>query len=221
MDPHRLNDRIRVALVDDQSIVLEGLRTLLDTMPALWVDYATTQPSELIAEMRRNPVDVVVSDIRMPGLTGFDVVRRLGSWVRPIPVILLTTFDESNLLDEALAAGARGFLLKGATPEDLLAAIEAVAVGGQWLSPVVTQTMRRATRVSDRHGDAVAFDIFLTEREKGVLRLAATGLTNKEIAQALGLVEGTIKNYMSDLMTKLESRDRTQAVIRAIAAGLL
>jgi DNA-binding NarL/FixJ family response regulator len=81
--------------------------------------------------------------------------------------------------------------------------------------------MRRATRASDRHGDAVAFDIFLTEREKGVLRLAATGLTNKEIAQALGLVEGTIKNYMSDLMTKLESRDRTQAVIRAIAAGLL
>lgn len=221
MDPHRLNDRIRVALVDDQSIVLEGLRTLLDTMPALWVEYATTQPTELIAEMRRNPVDVVVSDIRMPGFNGFDVVRRLGSWVRPIPVILLTTFDESSLLDEALSVGARGFLLKGATPEDLLAAIEAVAAGGQWLSPVVTQTMRRATRASDRQGDAVAFDIVLTEREKGVLRLAATGLTNKEIAQALGLVEGTVKNYMSDLMTKLESRDRTQAVIRAIAAGLL
>ena len=71
MDPHRLNDRIRVALVDDQSIVLEGLRTLLDTMPTLWVDYATTQPTELISEMRRNPVDVVVSDIRMPGLNGF------------------------------------------------------------------------------------------------------------------------------------------------------
>jgi DNA-binding NarL/FixJ family response regulator len=221
LDPHRLSDRIRVALVDDQSIVLEGLRTLLDTMPTLWVEYATTQPAELIAEMRRDPVDVVVSDIRMPGFNGFDVVRRLGSWIRPIPVILLTTFDEANLLDEALAAGARGFLLKGATPEDLLAAIEAVAVGGQWLSPVVTHTMRRATRATDRHGDAVAFDTSLTEREKGVLRLAATGLTNKEIAQALGLVEGTVKNYMSDLMTKLESRDRTQAVIRAIAAGLL
>ena len=98
---------------------------------------------------------------------------------------------------------------------------KAVAAGGQWLSPVVTQTMRRATRAADRQGDAVAFDISLTEREKGVLRLAATGLTNKEIAQTLGLVEGTVKNYMSDLMTKLESRDRTQAVIRAIAAGLL
>ena len=221
MDPHRLNDRIRVALVDDQSIVLEGLRTLLDTMPSLWVDYATTQPLELIAEMKRTPADVVVSDIRMPGFNGFDVVRRLGSWIRPIPVILLTTFDEANLLDEALAAGARGFLLKGATPEDLLAAIEAVAVGGQWLSPVVTQTVRRATRATDRQGDAVAFDISMTEREKAVLRLAATGLTNKEIAQTLGLVEGTVKNYMSDLMIKLESRDRTQAVIRAIAAGLL
>lgn len=212
---------IRVALVDDQSLVLEGLRVLLETMPAIQVDCATTQPTEMIAELRRKPVDVVVSDIRMPGFNGFDVVRRLGSWIRPIPVILLTTFDEANLLDEALAAGARGFLLKGATPEDLLAAIEAVAVGGQWLSPVVTHTMRRSMRASDRQGDAVAFDISLTEREKGVLRLAATGLTNKEIALALGLVEGTIKNYMSDLMTKLESRDRTQAVIRAIAAGLL
>lgn len=221
MDPYGLTGPVRVALVDDQSLVLEGLRMLLDTMPTLSVVYATTQPLELVAELRRNPVDVVVSDIRMPGFNGFDVVRRLGSWIRPIPVILLTTFDETNLLDEALAAGARGFLLKGASPEDLLAAIEAVAVGGQWLSPVVTQSVRRATRVGDRMGDVVSYDTSLTEREKAVLRLAATGLTNKEIAQTLGLVEGTVKNYMSDLMIKLESRDRTQAVIRAIAAGLL
>ena len=194
---------------------------LLETMPSVSVDYATTQPTELIAELRREPVDVVVSDIRMPGFNGFDVVRRINTWARPIPVILLTTFDESNLLDEAIAAGARGFLLKGASPEDLLAAIEAVAAGGQWMSPVVTQSVRRATRASDRAGDAVSYDTTLTEREKAVLRLAATGLTNKEIAQALGLVEGTVKNYMSDLMIKLDSRDRTQAVIRAIAAGLL
>lgn len=212
---------IRVALVDDQSLVLEGLRVLLETMPAITVEYATTQPTELIAQLRREPVDVVVSDIRMPGLNGFDVVKRIGGWARPIPVILLTTFDEANLLDEAIAVGAKGFLLKGASPEDLLAAIEAVATGGQWLSPVVTSAVRRATRASDRPSDAVSFDTTLTEREKAVLRLAATGLTNKEIAQALGLVEGTVKNYMSDLMVKLDSRDRTQAVIRAIAAGLL
>ena len=222
MDPHGLTGQIRVALVDDQSLVLEGLRVLLETMPAVSVDYATTQPLELIAQLRREPVDVVVSDIRMPGFNGFDVVRRINTWARPIPVILLTTFDETNLLDEAIAAGARGFLLKGASPEDLLAAIEAVATGGQWMSPVVTNTVRRATRPgADRPGDVVSFDLTLTEREKAVLRLAATGLTNKEIAQALGLVEGTVKNYMSDLMIKLGSRDRTQAVIRAIAAGLL
>lgn len=194
---------------------------LLETMPSLTVDYATTQPTELIAQLRREPVDVVVSDIRMPGFSGFDVVRRINAWARPIPVILLTTFDESNLLDEAITAGARGFLLKGASPEDLLAAIETVAEGGQWMSPVVTQSVRRATRAADRPGDAVSYDTTLTEREKAVLRLAATGLTNKEIAQTLGLVEGTVKNYMSDLMIKLDSRDRTQAVIRAIAAGLL
>jgi DNA-binding NarL/FixJ family response regulator len=216
-----LTGPIRVALVDDQSLVLEGLRVLLETMPAITVEYATTQPTELIAQLRREPVDVVVSDIRMPGLNGFDVVKRIGGWARPIPVILLTTFDEANLLDEAIAVGAKGFLLKGASPEDLLAAIEAVATGGQWLSPVVTSAVRRATRASDRPSDAVSFDTTLTEREKAVLRLAATGLTNKEIAQALGLVEGTVKNYMSDLMVKLDSRDRTQAVIRAIAAGLL
>lgn len=212
---------IRVALVDDQSLVLEGLRVLLETMPAIQVDCATTQPTEMIAELRRKPVDVVVSDIRMPGFNGFDVARRLGSWARPIPVILLTTFDEANLLDEAIAAGAQGFLLKGASPEDLLAAIETVATGGKWMSPVVTHAVRRATRAADRPGDAVPFDTILTEREKAVLRLAATGLTNKEIAHTLGLVEGTVKNYMSELMIKLEARDRTQAVIRAIAAGLL
>jgi DNA-binding NarL/FixJ family response regulator len=212
---------IRVALVDDQSLVLEGLRMLLDTMPAITVEYATTQPTELIAQLRREPVDVVVSDIRMPGFNGFDVVRRINTWARPIPVILLTTFDEANLLDEAIAVGAKGFLLKGASPEDLLAAIEAVATGGQWMSPVVTNQVRRATRPAEHLGDVVSFDTTLTEREKAVLRLAATGLTNKEIAQALGLVEGTVKNYMSDLMIKLDSRDRTQAVIRAIAAGLL
>ncbi|WP_396159998.1 response regulator transcription factor, partial [Flavobacterium sp.] len=93
---------IRVALVDDQSLVLEGLRMLLDTMPAITVEYATTQPTELIAQLRREPVDVVVSDIRMPGFNGFDVVRRINTWARPIPVILLTTFDEANLLDEAI-----------------------------------------------------------------------------------------------------------------------
>lgn len=212
---------IRVALVDDQSLVLEGLRVLLETMPGVTVECATTQPTELIAALRRESVDVVISDIRMPGFNGFDVVRRINSWARPIPVILLTTFDEANLLDEAITAGAKGFLLKGASPEDLLAAIETVADGGQWMSPVVTNTVRRASRATDRPNDAVPFDTALTEREKAVLRLAATGLTNKEIAQTLGLVEGTVKNYMSELMIKLGSRDRTQAVIRAIAAGLL
>ena len=216
-----MTGQIRVALVDDQSLVLEGLRVLLETMPSISVDCATTQPMELVTELRRKPVDVVVSDIRMPGFNGFDVVKRLNSWARPIPVILLTTFDEANLLDEAIAVGAKGFLLKGASPEDLLAAIEAVATGGQWMNPVVTHAVRRATRAADRPGDAVSFDTSLTEREKAVLRLAATGLTNKEIAQTLGLVEGTVKNYMSDLMIKLDSRDRTQAVIRAIGAGLL
>ncbi len=213
---------IRIALVDDQSLVLEGLRTLLESMPQIEVAYAATQPLELIERLRRDAVDVVVSDIRMPGFNGFDVVKRLGGWVRPIPVILLTTFDEPNLLDQAIDAGAQGFLLKGASPDDLLAAIETVAEGGKALNPVVTGNVRSAARRAvTGPGDTVPFDLHITEREKGVLRLAAAGLSNREIAEALGLSEGTVKNYMSELMVKLGSRDRTQAVIRAIAAGLL
>ena len=214
---------LRVALVDDQSLVLEGLRTLLGSMHGVAVAHAYTQAQELVAVLRREPVDVVVSDIRMPGFNGFEVAQRLSGWARPVPVILLTTFDEPNLLEQAIAAGASGFLLKGASPADLIAAIQAVAAGGKWLNPVVTGAVRRATsRLAPQGpGDAVSFDTTLTEREKSVLRLAATGLSNREIAEALGLSEGTVKNYMSDLMIKLDSRDRTQAVIRAIAAGLL
>ena len=218
---------LRVALVDDQSLVLEGLRTLLGSMPGIEVACACTQAQELVAVLRREPVDVVVSDIRMPGFNGFEVAQRLSGWARPIPVILLTTFDEPDLLEHAIDSGARGFLLKGASPADLLAAIQAVAGGGQWLNPVVTGAVRRATsRLAPAAsavgpGDAVPFETTLTEREKSVLRLAATGLSNREIAEALSLSEGTVKNYMSDLMVKLDSRDRTQAVIRAIAAGLL
>ena len=215
---------IRIALVDDQSLVLEGLRTLLESMPQVEVAYAATQPLELIERLRRDAVDVVVSDIRMPGFNGFDVVKRLGGWVRPIPVILLTTFDEPNLLDQAIDAGAQGFLLKGASPDDLLAAIETVAAGGKALNPVVTGNLRSAARrtaTGPGPGDTVPFDLHISEREKTVLRLAAAGLSNREIAEALGLSEGTVKNYMSELMVKLGSRDRTQAVIRAIAAGLL
>jgi len=214
---------VRVALVDDQSLVLEGLRTLLESMPQLTVVCATTQGQDLVAFLRRDGADVVVSDIRMPGFNGFDVVRRLGGWARPVPVILLTTFDEPDLLEQAVAAGARGFLLKGASPADLLAAIETVAGGGVWLNPVVTDTVRSATPrgTPALPANAVPFDTVLTERERAVLRLAASGLANREIANALGIAEGTVKNYMSDLMIKLDSRDRTQAVIRAIAAGLL
>lgn len=212
---------IRVALVDDQSLVLEGLRTLLESMPQLEVAHAFGQPRELIKCLSREPVDVVVSDIRMPGCDGFEVVKQLGALAQPIPVILLTTFDEPDLLDQAITANARGFLLKGASPDDLLAAIEAVAAGGMALNPVVTGNVRSAARRAVAVGDAVGFDMHITEREKSVLRLAATGLSNREIAEALGLSEGTVKNYMRDLMIKLGSRDRTQAVIRAIAAGLL
>ncbi|NDD74658.1 MAG: DNA-binding response regulator [Gammaproteobacteria bacterium] len=213
--------RTRIALVDDQSLVLEGLRTLLQHEPGIEVAFATTSSPDLLEWMKRNRVDVVVSDVRMPGFSGFDIARRLGNAEPPTPVVLLTTFDDRDLLTEAVKVGAKGFLLKGASPKDLVTAVDAVARGGLLLNPVeVPAVKQRGAKFSARAGSA-DIAVSLTPRERSILRLAATGLTNKEIALSLGLVEGTVKNYMSEAMEKLDSRDRTQAVIRAIGAGLI
>ncbi|MFZ9652485.1 MAG: response regulator [Steroidobacteraceae bacterium] len=213
--------RTRIALVDDQSLVLEGLRTLLEHEPGIDVAFATTSSQELLDWLKRDRVDVVVSDVRMPGISGFDISRRLRSAQPSTPVILLTTFDDRDLLTEAVKVGAKGFLLKGASPQDLITAIDAVARGGVLLNPVEVPAVRQGgTKFVARAGSA-AITVSLTPRERSILRLAATGLSNKEIAKSLGLVEGTVKNYMSEVMEKLDSRDRTQAVIRAIGAGLI
>jgi DNA-binding NarL/FixJ family response regulator len=119
--------RTRIALVDDQSLVLEGLRTLLEHEPGIDVAFATTSSQELLDWLKRDRVDVVVSDVRMPGISGFDISRRLRSAQPSTPVILLTTFDDRDLLTEAVKVGAKGFLLKGASPQDLITAIDAVA----------------------------------------------------------------------------------------------
>ncbi|NBX40675.1 MAG: DNA-binding response regulator, partial [Gammaproteobacteria bacterium] len=184
--------RTRIALVDDQSLVLEGLRTLLEHEPGIDVAFATTSSQELLDWLKRDRVDVVVSDVRMPGISGFDISRRLRSAQPSTPVILLTTFDDRDLLTEAVKVGAKGFLLKGASPQDLITAIDAVARGGVLLNPVEVPAVRQGgTKFVARAGSA-AITVSLTPRERSILRLAATGLSNKEIAKSLGLVEGTV-----------------------------
>jgi DNA-binding NarL/FixJ family response regulator len=207
---------IRIGIVDDQSLVREGLKALARTLERVSVAFDVGSAAECLERIQTTPVDVLVADIRMPRMDGIELLRALRARGDATPVMLLTTFDEPGLLDRAVRAGARGFLLKDASPEEFEAAIARIAEGHSALSPVAPGPVRNAMGAASR-ADAAA----LTEREASILRLVAGGYSNKEIARALGLVEGTVKNYISEVLVKLEARDRTQAVLKAITLGLL
>jgi DNA-binding NarL/FixJ family response regulator len=156
-------------------------------------------------------------DIRMPGRDGLSALRELRRRGDPHPVLMLTTFEEPELFEQAVAAGARGFLRKDASPETLIDAIRKVHAGGSALQPLSSEPVRR----SYLYRDLSPPEAPLTERELSVLRPMAGGYANKEIARMLFLAEGTIKNYVSDLLLKLNARDRTQAVLKAISLRLI
>ncbi|HET8819138.1 MAG TPA: response regulator transcription factor [Xanthomonadaceae bacterium] len=205
---------IRIALCDDQALVLRGLSALLaDTGIEIAIEATSAEP--LLDALQRRPVDVVVSDIRMPGIGGIGLVGALRERGDATPVILLTTFDDQDLMLRAVEAGAQGFLLKDASPEDLRDAIVRVAAGDTLLQPVSLGPVRAAWQ-------AVPGGMtHLTERERSILRLVAGGYSNREIGRSLHLSEGTVKNYVSDLLVKLGARDRTHAVMTAITRRLL
>ena len=207
---------VRIALCDDQALVLRGLSSLLDDL-GVEIALESTDAERLLAALPQRPVDLIVSDIRMPGLGGLGLLRELRARGDATPVILLTTFDDPNLMIQAVDAGAQGFLLKDASPEDLKAAIVRVAAGETLLQPVSLGPVRAAWT------DSAPADpgLRLTERERSILRLVAGGYSNKEIARSLHLSEGTVKNYMSEVLVKLDCRDRTHAVLKAITQRLL
>ena len=205
---------IRIALCDDQALVLRGLSALLSDL-GIEIALEATAAEPLLDALQRRPVDVVVSDIRMPGLGGIGLVAALRERGDATPVILLTTFDDDALLLRAVEAGAQGFLLKDASPEELRDAIVRVAGGQTLLQPVSLGPVRAAWP-----GDAPD-EVRLTERERSILRLVAGGYSNREIGRSLHLSEGTVKNYVSELLVKLGARDRTHAVLTAITRRLL
>lgn len=207
---------VRIALCDDQALVLRGLSSLLADL-GVEIALEATDAEQLLAAILHRPVDLIVSDIRMPGLGGLGLLRELRARGDATPVILLTTFDDPTLMMQAVDAGAQGFLLKDASPEDLKAAILRVASGETLLQPVSLGPVRAAWT------DAAPTDrvLRLTERERSILRLVAGGYSNKEIGRSLHLSEGTVKNYMSELLVKLDCRDRTHAVLKAITQRLL
>lgn len=208
---------VRIALADDQALVLKGLSALLHGHRGIQVVLEACDGAQLLTALETRTVDVIVSDIRMPGLGGLDLLRQLRERGSPVPVILLTTFDDSELMLAAVEAGAQGFLLKDAAPDDLAEAIHRVAAGQTLLQPVSLAPLRQRLPSGRQPLPAT----HLTEREVSILRLVAGGYSNKEIGRALHLAEGTVKNYISDLLLKLDCRDRTHAVLKAITQRLL
>jgi DNA-binding NarL/FixJ family response regulator len=207
---------IRVALADDQALVRAGLRALLQAQQ-VEVVFEAVDGQDLLEQLALQPVDVVLSDIRMPGMDGIAALQALRERGDATPVLLLTTFDDSDLLLRATGAGAQGFLLKDAAPEDLREAIARVAAGDTLLQPVSTDPVRSRYRF---HDDSAPLDTF-NAREVAILRLLAGGYSNKEIARTLFLAEGTVKNYVSAILDKLGTRDRTRAVLKAITLRVI
>lgn len=215
----------RVLLVDDQPLLRTGFRMILSAESDLMVVGEAGDGATAIELARRLKPDVVLMDIRMPGMDGIQATRALaGPGVEePMKVLMLTTFGLDEYVVESLRAGASGFLLKDAPAEDLVEAIRIVAAGEALLAPSVTRRLldRVASRLPPANEDTIPALSELTDREMEVLKLMARGLSNAEIAEKLVVSETTVKTHVSRVLAKLDLRDRVQAVILAYETGLV
>ncbi|GAA3720148.1 response regulator transcription factor [Nonomuraea antimicrobica] len=218
-----MNAPTRILICDDQPLIRTGFSTIIDAQPDLEVAGECGDGHTAIDLARRLDPDLVVMDVRMPILDGIEATRRLaGAGVEhPVKVLVVTTFNLDEYVYEALRAGASGFLLKDAPPGQLLHGIRTVAAGAALLAPEVTRQLvgRYATRI--RPVPDAEDDIALAPRELEVLRLIANGMSNSEIAETLVLSQETVKTYVSRILTKLDLRDRVQAVVYAFRRGLV
>jgi len=210
---------IRVLIVDDHEIVREGLQTLLSEEADFEIVGMTGNGAEAVTLAEARKPDVIVMDLVMPGLDGIEATRRIVASNPEARVLVLTTFADDQRVREAIQAGATGYLLKDVLKPDLLRALRDAAIGRPSLHPEVQQQLMRAIAGKTSAPQAPAHAA-LTEREVGILRLIAEGRSNKEIAAALYLTEGTIKGYVSTIFDKLGVEDRTQAALYAVKHGL-
>ena len=212
---------IKVMLVDDQNLVRKGVRSLLELSQEIEVIAEASDGVEAIRTVPEIGPDVVLLDMRMPGKSGLDVLQQLSSDGTLPPTIILTTFDDDEMVLAGIKAGAKGFLLKDVSLEELVGAIRTVAQGGSMVKPAVTQRLLKG--LENMHTDFSSLDRPdpLTERETEILRLMAGGYSNKEIANSLGVAEGTVKNHVSNILSKMGVRDRTRAVLKAFEMSLL
>jgi DNA-binding NarL/FixJ family response regulator len=216
--------RIRVLLVDDEELVRFGLRTVLEAAGDVDVVGEAGDGAAGVAAARELRPDVVLTDIRMPGMDGLAATREILALPDPPQVAVLTTFHVDEYVYAALAAGAAGFLLKDTPPREIAAAVRAVADGTATLSPAVTATLISSyvdRRAAPRRARALQRVAALSDREREVLALLGSGESNAELARRLFVSEATVKTYVSRLLTKLDLANRTQAAILAHEAGLL
>ncbi|NQZ82956.1 MAG: response regulator transcription factor [Colwellia sp.] len=205
---------IKVALVDDQQLVRQGIAGLLSLSEDIEIIWQAENGEHAQELLKKQQPQVMLLDIRMPKMNGIELVKHLREHGNKLPILMLTTFDDSELFMQSLQAGANGFLLKDVSLEKLVNAVKTLADGGFVAEPVVMKQLNKGLANLPVIED-------LSEKEKQILKLIAGGFSNKEIAASIFLAEGTVKNHVSNILAKLNTRDRTRAVLIAINHGLV
>lgn len=212
---------IRVCIVEDQTLVRQGIRSLLELTQDMKIVAEAHDGQEALLIIPKTKPDVVLLDLQLPKRNGIDVLKALKESNQLPPTLILTTFDDDNLVLEGIRAGARGFLLKDVTLKQLTEAIRALKEGGTLIKPVITERIMRGLEQARPDFPSLNPPDPLTERETEVLRLMVAGYSNREIADVIGLSEGTVKNHVSNILSKLGVRDRIRAVLKALEWGFI
>lgn len=212
---------IRVIVVDDQELVRSGLRRILRRRDGLEIVAECGDGSEVVAALQANPADVVVMDLRMRQVDGITATGLVRALPEAPPVLVLTTFDEDELVSGALRAGAAGFILKDSPAEELVMAVRSVALGDAWLDPAITGRVLATYRSAIAPASSTVEVSELTDRELEVLRGLASGWTNSEIAERLVISELTVKSHIGRIFAKLDLRDRAAAIVFAYDHGIV
>lgn len=209
----------KIIIVDDHEVVRLGLKSLLDQYPQYEVVSEASSANEAIQQVKDFEPDIVLMDIRLPGKSGIEACEEIKKTKPEVQVIMLTSYAEDDMLFSAIKAGASGYVLKQINSEGLIQSLEAVAKGGGSLDPAVTQRVFQEVRRAVREEEASSFSS-LSHQEKLVLKLVSEGKTNKEIAQVLFLGEGTVRNYVSSILSKLDVSNRAEAAAYAVEHSL-